>query len=596
MRKTAALLALVFVAGTHAQQQSTAQFRAGTDIVAVDFYAVDNQGNPVLGLKPDELTLKVGKDTRPIRSLEFVRVAPGDDVDTPMPAAERTPIAYGSNLPQDAGRMVFLLFDHEGMSPGDEQAAKTAIPGFLDQLSPRDRVGLVTFPRGKVEVDLTTDRPRLLSALRDVTGHFSPNAPTHRGCDDAEGREANDALVGILEGISSLDGPKVVVLVSPGLAGAGTDCKWEYDNAAAAASAARVHIYALVPHHFGNSASAGGRISSDGFIEASAPSLGGGDLGDLIAATGGEQFLLSASAASIFTRIARESSAYYLLSFDTTENDRNGKSHNITLTTTRPGVTIRARPSFSVESAKDAAKYAPKPSAIGPVRSLLDDLKAHRDLPLRVSAYTFRDTAKTVRIVAATDIPGGGTLTQVDFGLFDGKSKGVTEWPAPKTALNKSQTVASATIPPGAYRLRVAASDGAGRVGAADLEFTANLTKAGAFTLSDLMLGQTSGMDFVPAVSFSSERTVTAYAEIYGAMPAPNARPTLAIEVADTMTSAPHLSIPATLEPTRDADRWIVSATIPIDKLMPSDYVVRLVVRAKGAELGRVVRTLHKSN
>ena len=131
--------------------------RAGTDVVAVDFYAVDKDGNPVLGLKPEELALRVGKESRPIRSLETIRVAPGEDVDAPKPPAERTPIAYGSNLPSDAGRMVFLLFDHEGMSPGDEQAAKTAIPAFLNQLSPRDRVGLVTFPRGKVEVDLTTD-------------------------------------------------------------------------------------------------------------------------------------------------------------------------------------------------------------------------------------------------------------------------------------------------------------------------------------------------------------------------------------------------------------------------------------------------------
>ena len=52
--------------------QDQLQFRAGTDVVAVDFYAVDKDGNPVLGLKPEELALRVGKESRPIRSLEFI--------------------------------------------------------------------------------------------------------------------------------------------------------------------------------------------------------------------------------------------------------------------------------------------------------------------------------------------------------------------------------------------------------------------------------------------------------------------------------------------------------------------------------------------
>src|SRR5262249_6826484 len=151
----------------------------------------------------------------------------------------------------------------------------------------------------------------------------------------AEQREANDALTGILDGIAGLDGPKVVVVVSPGLVpndGMNANCQWMYDQVGAAASAARAHVYGLVPNQLGIPASVGAGVGSDGVLQASTANLTVSDdsLGPLIAATGGEQFLLSASAASIFTRIARESSAYYLLSFDTTDNDRNGKSHDIT--------------------------------------------------------------------------------------------------------------------------------------------------------------------------------------------------------------------------------------------------------------------------
>ena len=323
---------------------------------------------------------------------------------------------------------------------------------------------------------------------------------------------------------------------------------------------------------------------------------GGGDLGDLIAATGGEQFYVSGTATHMFTRIVRESSAYYLLSFDTTDIDCNGKSHNISLTTTRPGVTIQARPSFTVESAADLAKRAPKPSAAGPVRGLLDDDSEHRDLPLRAAAYAFRDAGSTVRIVAATDIAGGGTPTQVEFGLFDVKGRATTEWPAAQTALGKSEVVASTTVAPGPYRLRAAASDDAGRVGAVDYEFTAGLTKAGSFTLSDLMLGETAASDYTPHLSFSKGAAVAAYAEIYGVMPE-GKKPVALVEVADQTKSESRISVPATITATRDADRWIVTVELPVDDLDPSDYVVRLILRGadRNVELGRVVRTLHKT-
>jgi VWFA-related protein len=592
----AALAAVLAAASLGAQQETLPQFRGGTDVVAVDFYAVDKDGHPVPDLKPDELKLKVGDELRPIRLLEFVRVAPGEDVDTPTPADDRAPLAYGSNLPQDSGRLVFIVF--EAMSPEDTLTVKAALPGFLGQLSPRDRVGLVSFPQGRVEVDLTTDRQRILSALGEVTVHASAvDAMGMGGCDSPAVRAPFDALVDILDGIAHLDGPKVVVLLSQAMLHTrNIGCiSWEFDRVAVAASAARVHMFGMMPYHFESSASVAAHRGSDGFLTAG-DSRGGGDLGDLIAATGGEQFYVPARATNIFTRIARESSAYYLLSFDTTEKDRTGKLRHIALTTSRPGVTIQARPSFTVESAKDAAKRTAPSSTAGPVRSLLDDYSTHRDLPLRVAAYAFRDTDTTVRLVAAADIPGGGALTQVQFGLFDAKGKATTDWVAPQTELGHAQAVASATTAPGAYRLRVGASDSAGRVGAADFEFTAGLTKAGAFTMSDLMLGHAHGSDFVPQLAFSTETSIAAYAEVYGSMPA-GARPTAIVEVADQMKSEARLKVPATLTPTRDADRWIVSANVPLNDLDPGDYVVRLVLQAAAdsAELGRVVRTLHKT-
>src|SRR5215471_233045 len=123
-RFLAPLLALSAAALVAAQQTQTpprSQFRAGTDLVTVDFVAIDSTGRPVNDLKPSELALKVDGKTRPIRGLEFLKVA-NTSVESPVPVPS-LPVPFGTNESSSPGRIVIIIVDHEHIGPGDGKAA-----------------------------------------------------------------------------------------------------------------------------------------------------------------------------------------------------------------------------------------------------------------------------------------------------------------------------------------------------------------------------------------------------------------------------------------------------------------------------------------
>jgi hypothetical protein len=64
-------------------------------------------------------------------------------------------------------------------------------------------------------------------------------------------------------------------------------------------------------------------------------------------------------------------------------------------------------------------------------------------------------------------------------------------------------------------------------------------------------------------------------------------------ELATTADGPPLQTIPATVSPTKDPDRWIVTGAIPLAGVAPGDVVVRAVVTL-GGKTGTIVRTLRR--
>src|SRR5204863_78179 len=100
----------------------------------------------------------------------------------------------------------------------------------------------------------------------------------------------------------------------------------------------------------------------------------------------------------------------------------------------------------------------------------------------------------------AEDLVGvmGGELCKVSAGA-DAKE------------LARRPSSSATVVAPGEYRLRVGERDAGGRLGAADFEFSAKLTKAGNFDLSDLLVGVQRGDEFVPKFGYTSEPAAFGY-------------------------------------------------------------------------------------
>jgi VWFA-related protein len=192
----------------------TPQFRAGVEVVAVDFMAVAADGQPVADLKPEEVTIRVDGRPRKIRTLEFIKFSEAGAVGAPAPTVAPP---FGTNLVTDTGRDILVVVDNDSFRPGREKPLREAVDRFLNHLTGRDRVGVITMPYGGMLTDLTTDYARVRKALADVGGQ-APSGET--GSDAAcRSRRTLQALAGLLEQFTGRETPITIVFVSSGLMG-----------------------------------------------------------------------------------------------------------------------------------------------------------------------------------------------------------------------------------------------------------------------------------------------------------------------------------------------------------------------------------------
>ena len=147
------------------------------------------------------------------------------------------------------------------------------------------------------------------------------------------------------------------------------------------------------------------------------------------------------------------------------------------------------------------------------------------------------------------------------------------------------------SLPKGQLRIRVAASDGA-RTGTVDTTVNADVTAAGPMQLSGLVLGSSAGGGFAPKMQFGSgDADLVAYFELYGQDP--KVQMETLVEIAATADGPAIVASPVALGP-GGVNRYTATATLPIAKLAPGDYIVRAKFTVQGHPPGVVTRTLRK--
>jgi VWFA-related protein len=624
-------------------------FPTDVTLVAVDATVLDREGRPVSALRREDFEIEVGGRPRRVVSAEFLRHAP--PLGTAEPQALAPPIRnFASNQQGLIGRLIVLVPDVGNLTPGGARGAIEAARRFLDRLGPDDRVALVPIPVGP-SVDFTADHSKVREALVKVMGSdrsrgmrlvslaeafafknqgrgdsrlwseavsrecaFARRQQEFLACRSQCEGEAADiyqtaraataqsvaALRGLLRTLAAIPAPKTVVLLGQKLVTGSSMGEMGADRALAdvgeAAAEARVTLYTLhidrtflelfdvrdyMPSH---TPIEDARLHTDGLVAVAGH-------------TGGQLFKVVASADAAFDRIALETSASWLLSFEPQEQDSDGRPHAIKVRVGNDRLQVRARPRFVVAAA------VLQPAAADLARREIESPLPARTLPVSVAAFTLtRSGGSGVSLLLAAEV-GGATGTDslaVAYRMVDAKGtvlSGVVDAPS----LRRIETPAgerlyyttTLAVTPGRYRLRFAAADTRGRAGGVELLVDAQLRTSGSLGFSDLLVAEAGAPGHTASLSLSGSvpvGSVRAYVEMVG--PADAVVSQVLFDLRPGGDAPPRLAALANLTPQDDAGRYRAEAVMDLQSLPAGDYVLRALTSHGETALGQIERPL----
>jgi hypothetical protein len=557
--------------------------------VTVDFVAVTANGEPVTDLKAGDVTIRIGGRDRSVTGLDFRRASGAGDA-AAAPAAPAVPPPYSTNQggrsTASVGRRVVIVVDNESLRAGTDRDVRASLDPIFKALGPGDSVSFASVPNDIFGIRLGSP-----AAAQAALEKFSAARPASHSDEDARcrTRDALTALRRIVEAVPEADQPLTVIffsqgITSPGSGSSASNCQVSpdlYQGVGQALAMSRANLFV---------------VQGDPSFTASSERTRGEQQGleSLAALSGGN--VMRATPTGL-ARVLTDSSAFYVATVAPESNDRPGVVR-LEVRSKREGVTIRSRSDVSLGGRPAGPGPGAGPGA-GPgqkpptVDVMVTTTAPFRDLGLRATAVSSRGQGENMAVLAMVEtLEPGVKLTAMRAAMFDpATNKG---FPVTATAEQLAARTISLpmAVPPGRYRLRVAAIDDKGRAGAVDHEVDTTLVPAGALKLGGMMLLAPRGENFSPVMEFSNEPEIGVYGEMYGALTAPVKA---YVEVAQSLDGKPIDTIQVGGSQSNEPDKFILNAKVPIAKLPPGDYVVRLIVKMGDAPEGRLVRTLRKT-
>ena len=541
----------------------------GNASVLVDFRAFADDGQPVADLKAEDVVVKVDGKERAVSSLRLVRGA--------VTSSGRVPPPFATNATSDNAHDVVLLVDDESIAPGHEKGIRDAAARLLAALGPADRVALFGVRPGGLNVPFGSEPARVGDALASMVGQLGEQEVTCR-----------TSLV--LQRIASILGPRastptIVVFFSSGLAApdsgmrpllgvGGKLCEvtpTDFDAVGRAAAGSRISFFPV--------------LVMDGSGQTGSSQYAAG-VEHLAAMVGADTFRMSATAEPVVARIIRDMAQYYVASIDVDASDRTDAPRRLEVRAKRGGVKVQAKSQLIVGK--------PEPAAPAP-REMLRTATVYRDLPLRIAAYPSRgnDEKSGVKVVALFEAVDRATkLSAAAIGFYDDKGTLKAQWTAQPAELARAPVPAAVIVPPGAYRLRLAATDASGRSGTTDVQLQVQLTQLGSVRTSGLMLGIPENGAFAPKLQFGADQAAVGVLEIYGVPK--DAAVAVRLELADSDQGAALANATTTVRQGPGEDGRTAFGGFAIGGLQPGDYLLRAIVSVDGKEVGRAARTLRK--
>jgi len=559
-------------------------------LLLIDFLALDAAGDLVGDLTPADIDLRIDGRRREVKALRRIAAAPGV-VKAPGLAAP-----YGTSRDSATGRALLLLVDQDSFRVGQEPPIRAAVSGLLQELGPSDFVTVVGMPYGGVPLRSSNDPLRVQHAVDSLVGQRARDeGGSAMAC---RTRLVLESMETMLRSFGERTAPSTVILFTAGLSAPRRDapfarapgmCELQSDlflRVGEAAGAARANFYIAQPDDVRAATGQGQEFQSLSGADTVALSSPLAGIEHLAGVTRGVRVPLTAVGTDALSRVARETASYLVAEVEPHLTDFDPRGRRLDIRVTRPGVTVRARPEITFSRTPDRAA-----GTRVTVSDMLLSAATFGDLPLRAAAYTLGapDGQVQVAILAEPEdrtlaISAAGAVLVTDDGMV------VARWSAVDAGV--SPLMGAMRVPPGRYRLRVAAVDGAGRGGAADYRFDASLIPVGALHLGGLVLGLSREGQLLPRLSFADEPAALASFEIYGGVE--GMAVTAFLEVAASIDGPAIVVVPLALQAQGDG-RFLALGTVPLGALPPGDYAVRGSLRLGNGVTGRTIHTLRKT-
>jgi VWFA-related protein len=170
---------VLLTGAVQAQQAELPTFRGGTTIVEFTFVAVDSDGQPVIDLRQDEVTVE---ESGRAQTASFCQ-RDGDVEPEPTPVSDPgVPLLLGNRIDVGSGpprNVVAILLDALNTAAGDQLSAREQILAYLKTMPGSTRVAVYRLANGlDVIHDFHEDRSMLPARLEESPKRWPPFVST----------------------------------------------------------------------------------------------------------------------------------------------------------------------------------------------------------------------------------------------------------------------------------------------------------------------------------------------------------------------------------------------------------------------------------
>ncbi|HUI74345.1 MAG TPA: VWA domain-containing protein [Candidatus Acidoferrum sp.] len=389
---TSAALALSSAGPLFAQQAQNPvpakegySLHATTELVLVNVIAHDKKGNLVRDLKKDDFTVYEDGQKQQVTSFDFENVdalaMAGPAEATVSGTAAQPSLLAAKNAPAINARdrrLMLFFFDFSAMEPEQIDRAVDAAKTFVQtKMEPADLIAIVSLSTDlRVDLDFTDDRAKVLSALSSYAssegqGFDNGSTGSAEGAAETGGSFTADdtdyntfsadrkilALQSIMQILGKIPQKKSLIYFSNGITQSGVDNQSALRAATASAMKANVSIYpldvrglqAFPPGGEAQSASLHGQSAYSGAAvlnDLSSNAASQETLSTLASDTGGKAFFDTNDFSGVFREVQRDTSAYYVLGYTSTNHLKDGHFRRIRVKINRQDIKLEYRAGY----------------------------------------------------------------------------------------------------------------------------------------------------------------------------------------------------------------------------------------------------------